>query len=158
MSFTIDDIEKHQLQHHGEVRCTCHGEPHADTCPRSLIQQRPGFLPREVIAAAAGAEKQGRKMNRTEAEYQAMLRAQYPEAEIKYEAYTLKLANGVRYTPDFAVCHRDRTVDFHEVKGRFIFSRALVKPRVAATTFPHHRFFLAQKIAGSWTVTEDPQR
>lgn len=95
--------------------------------------------------------------NKTELEYERILRAQYPDAEIRWEAYTFRLASRTNYTPDFSVLHPDKSLDFHEVKGAFIFPKALVKPRMCAQEFPH-RFFLAQKIKGEWKITELPKR
>lgn len=124
-------------------------------------QRRHGFmLPREVITAAAEAppssapavEAKRRTINKTEAEYGEMLKRQYPSATLRYEAYTLKLADGCRYTPDWAVEFPDGRLEFHEVKGAFIFAKALVKPRTAAELFPQ-RFVLAQKRQGAWEIT-----
>lgn len=81
-----------------------------------------------------------------------MLTAAFPNANIRYEGYTLKLADGCRYTPDFAVEHADGTLEFHETKGAFIFSKALTKPKTAAELFPH-RFVLAQKLKSGWKIT-----
>ncbi len=101
--------------------------------------------------ALKGAPK-GRQPNRTEREYELILRAQFPHATIRYEAYTLKLAEGCRYVPDFAVEHADGTLEFYEIKGRFIFSKALTKPKTAAELFPQ-RFTLAQKTESGWEIT-----
>jgi hypothetical protein len=102
--------------------------------------------------AAAEPKTKGRQPNRTEAEYGLMLKSKYPEADVRFEAYTLKLADGCRYTPDWDVEFPDGTLEFHEVKGRFIFSKALTKPKTAAELFPQ-RFTLAQKLASGWEIT-----
>lgn len=100
------------------------------------------------------------KKTGTEIEFEAMLRRQYPESNIRFEAYTLKLADGLRYTPDFAVEHPDGSIDFYEVKGAFLFRGAtqsmtratLTKPRTAAMLFPQ-RFHIAIKDrSGEWSI------
>lgn len=93
-----------------------------------------------------------RGMNKTEAQFEAILRHQHPFCEVLYERYTFKLADDLRYTPDFAVVYLDEKIDFYEVKGRHIFSRALHKPKMAADMFLH-RFYLAQKTDSGWEVT-----
>lgn len=107
--------------------------------------------------------KKPKIMTRTELEYAAILCRENPACKIIYERYTLKLSNDCRYTPDFAVIHPDKSVDFHEVKGAFLFSGArksstassLTKPKLAAENFPQHRFFVAQKDKpGNWTREE----
>jgi hypothetical protein len=125
-------------------RSTLEANAHLTTTQKDIIHDVTG---KEVV------EKKRRSMNRTEAEYQRILQTKYPDAVIRYEAYTLTLAPALRYTPDFSVKHLDSTMDFHEVKGRFIFSRALNKPKMAAQMFGEHRFFLAQKIDGQWNVS-----
>lgn len=104
------------------------------------------------------------KKTRTEAEYEAMLKREFPSAKILFQRYTLRLANDLRYTPDFAVVY-DRIdgsllVEFHEVKGAFLFGGAakkttelsLTKPKCAAELFPWHNFYVAQKSKdGQWT-------
>lgn len=90
--------------------------------------------------------------NRTESEYGLILKAKFPQSNVRFEAYTLKLADGCRYSPDWSVEHPDRTLEFHEVKGPFIYSKALTKPRTAAELFPQ-RFTLAQKLKSGWEIT-----
>jgi hypothetical protein len=74
----------------------------------------------------------------------------------KYEPVTLKLADGVRYQPDFMVCCYG-VVEFREVKGRkgsTFYSRAIgkMKIKIAASLYPMWRFdviFPGAK-AGMW--------
>lgn len=96
-------------------------------------------------------------MNKTETEYLERLKRIHEGSDIRWEAYTLRLANRCNYTPDFSVQHPGKAIDFHEVKGGYIFPKALVKLRMAAELFTH-RFFLAQKKGGKWTVTEMQKR
>jgi len=85
------------------------------------------------------AKKMAPEMNRTEATYAMILEAQKRDGSIRdywFESVTVKLADGVRYTPDFAVLLADDTFELHEVKGGFIRDDARVKLRVAARHTP----------------------
>ena len=99
-------------------------------------------------------------MNKTEAAYAAHLDQRKQAGEIltyHFEAYTLKLADNCRYTPDFMVLLPDGTMQFHEVKGYWM-DDAKVKIKVAARQFPH--IFLAiRKTKDGWETTDftDPQ-
>lgn len=116
-------------------------------------QAKHGFVvPATTTTEALATKTRGRMPNKTETEYQRMLQAKFPGSEIRYEKYTLKLAEGCRYVPDFAVEHADGTLEFHEVKGAFVFSKALTKPKTAAELFPQ-RFVLAQKLKSGWEIT-----
>jgi hypothetical protein len=117
---------------------------------------RPASAPKQTGTGKAAQKKPRRAQepNRTEREYEAMLYSQYPYAKIKWEAYTLRLADRCRYTPDWAVVHPDGRVEFHEVKGAYVFPKSLVKPRLAAVQFPQHLFILAQKLKSGWEISE----
>lgn len=121
-----------------------------------LIKNGPPCPPKPE-KASEGTKKPRRatEMNRTEAEYGLMLKAQFPGAVIHWEAYVLRLANRCTYCPDFSVFHEGK-LSFWEVKGSFVFPKALVKPRIAAVMFPHHKFTLAQKTKQGWKITEFP--
>lgn len=106
---------------------------------------------------ALGRLKRG-VMNKTEAAYQAHLEARKQAGEVvwyAFEAYTFKLADNTRYTPDFAVMLASGVMEFHEVKGaKAIFEDdAKVKIKVAADRFPHQFiavFPIAKKRGGGW--------
>lgn len=66
----------------------------------------------------------------------------------RYEAITLVLADGVRYTPDFFVELWDGSTRFDEVKGKHTWERAMVKLKAAATWFPNFQFNLVRIIGG----------
>ena len=90
--------------------------------------------------------------NATEAEYNRRFLA---GAGI-YEAITLRLPGGSRYTPDWlSVCSLG-FVHLHEVKGSYRFpseGRALTAWREAKAAFPMFRFHWAKKAkAGVWEV------
>lgn len=120
------------------------------------------FPPAAAIQASVAAVNAGtatvkprraKEPNATEREYELMLRAAYPHAVIRWEAYTLRLANRCTYTPDWSVMFTDGRIEMHEVKGAYLFPKALAKPRVAAEVF-NHRFVLAQKLKTGWQITE----
>lgn len=129
------------------------------------VEPATAFLP-EKWPVVAEKPIRDKKRSQAEWEYEAMLKREYPEAEILYERYTFTLANKLKYTPDYAVVWRWKDngqdyseVELHEVKGKYLFRGAtasatrssLTKPRTAAQMFPWHKFYIAQKIDGSWT-------
>ncbi len=76
-----------------------------------------------------------------------------------FEDVTLRLASGVRYTPDFAIYRNPttledsklRVMDFYEVKGGGpIKDDAIVKLKCAAAKYKHHAFWLYQWKGGIW--------
>lgn len=107
---------------------------------------------------ALGRMKSG-QMNSTEAAYAQTLEAAKIAQEIvwyTFEGVTLKLADGCRYTPDFAVLRADGQLECHEVKGYWT-DDARVKIKVAAEKFPF--VFKAvykrpKKDGGGWRVEE----
>lgn len=60
------------------------------------------------------------------------------------KGFTLRLANGCTYTPDWA-CLLNGVLQFHEVKGEKAWDDAIVKLKVAAATFPCFEFYLQDK-------------
>lgn len=107
---------------------------------------------------ALGRMKSG-QMNRTEAAYATTLEAAKNAQEIvwyAFEGVTLKLADGCRYTPDFAVLRADGLMEMHEVKGYWT-EDARAKIKVAADKFPF-RFVAvykqAKKDGGGWRFEE----
>lgn len=76
-----------------------------------------------------------------------------------YEAVTLKIANGCRYTPDWYVVEwlgGDGTSKstFYEIKARnMIWDDAIVKIKVAAAKYSEYEFFLcAYDHKTGWTI------
>lgn len=123
----------------------------------------------ENQARAAGAElphkpKRGAYRSKTEEAYAAYLDVLQKAGlviEWRYEPVTLKLAEGVRYTPDFFVRFEYGIDVFHEVKGRKLdsfFSRPVgkVKIRMAATRFPWWRFAVVWPCGAAWDHWEVP--
>ncbi len=82
---------------------------------------------------ALGRMKAG-AMNKTEAAYAQKLELHKRAGEVlwyAFEGVTLKLADGCRYTPDFAVMLADGVIEMHEVKGYWT-EDARAKIKVAA--------------------------
>lgn len=87
-------------------------------------------------------------LNKTEQRFLDWLNAWLPEEATVYsQALTFRLANGVRYTPDFVVLRYDVTglcVIAYEVKGpQKIRDDASVKTKSAPTVFPDVQWRLA---------------
>jgi len=97
-------------------------------------------------------------LNKTEAGFLAHLRTLYSGAgvQITAQGMTLKLANGVRYTPDFIVAlspvvQEIAQVLAFETKG-FMRDDACVKIKVAAQQWPWIAFHLVTRRKGAWEV------
>lgn len=110
--------------------------------------------PSKRVDGSGKKPRRAREPNRTEREFEAQLRAKFPAATIRWEGYRLKLAHLATYEPDYSVQHEDGTVEFFEVKGAYVFPKALAKLRIAAVMFPQHKFTLAQKKKTGWEITE----
>lgn len=110
-----------------------------------------------VASEAAIMLRQSSKgMNKTEALFLAHLKATHPDAWIEREPFALKLGNGVRYNPDFAVWRYDAPTESpaltcYEVKGHMR-DDAAVKLKVAASKFHFARFVLVwrDRKSGGW--------
>lgn len=105
-------------------------------------------------------QKRGPKMNKTEAAFEAYLKARYDPEDwaLGSQNITLQLGNGVRYTPDFNAFSRrgDMRPMFWEVKGHMR-DDAAVKLKVAAALYPQFDFALVKKqgkTALGWRIEE----
>lgn len=112
------------------------------------------MAPRNKFARCA--RKKPGKMNITEEHYAAILENKKRAGiihEYHYEAMTLKIGDGARYTPDFMVIMEDtREIEFHEVKGSYnLDPKGLVKIRVASMQFPFI-FRLCRLVKGQWDI------
>ena len=104
------------------------------------------------------------QMNQTETQYSVLLDGLLRAGQIqawRYEAITLKLAEGCRFTPDFLVARDGHPVSLHEVKRRWKNTKqrgpnftgdARPKLLTAARLFPEFDFFLAWLDNGKWTI------
>ena len=110
---------------------------------------------KETGGRAAGgtvAKKRRREPNKTEAEYNR----RFLSGRGRYEAVTLRLPGGSRYTPDW-VSVEDGRMTLHEVKGAYRFhsqGRALTAFREAVAAFPEFGFVWAvRRGPGDWEIT-----
>lgn len=98
------------------------------------------------------AKKRRREPNKTEAEYNR----RFLSGRGRYEAVTLRLPGGSRYTPDW-VSVEDGRMTLHEVKGAYRFhsqGRALTAFREAVAAFPEFGFVWAvRRGPGDWEIT-----
>ena len=128
-----------------------------------LRLQRAGGLPKAgnvqaYVSATDGTQvairTKRREPNKTEAEYNR----RYLGGLGKYEAVSLRLPGGSRYTPDWQSIGADGRVTFHEVKGSYRFGsqgRAATAFRECVAAFPEFNFVWAVRHAdGSWSVQE----
>lgn len=86
-------------------------------------------------------------MNGLERRYAEALQARKERGEIAswwFEAMTLVLADGVRYTPDFLVQLPTGELELHETKG-FMREAARVRLRVCARMYPFRVWLVEQK-------------
>jgi hypothetical protein len=100
-----------------------------------------------------------------EAEYAQYLDLLIAGKEIEswlYEPVTFRITKDDKqttYTPDFRVVMKDH-IEFHETKGHLLES-ANVKFKVAASTYPEHRWLMIKKGKGSrrktsgWEIMRD---
>jgi len=128
-----------------------------------LRLQRAGGLPKAGNVQAYVSTPDGnqvairtarREPNKTEAEYNR----RYLGGVGKYEAVSLRLPGGSRYTPDWQSVGADGRVTFHEVKGSYRFGsqgRAATAFRECMAAFPEFNFIWAVRSAdGSWSIQE----
>ncbi len=103
------------------------------------------------------------QMNGTEASYADLLEARKLVGEIRgyeFEAVTLRLAKGCRFTVDFAVHMKDGSIELHECKAGFrrksgnvsalVRDGAGEKFKWAAQRFPMFRFRLFYLYKREW--------
>jgi hypothetical protein len=98
-------------------------------------------------------------MNKLETEFYGKLDKAYP---IRIQAVTFKLANGLRYTPDFFCaedysCASGISASFPtawEVKGAWVDGDSFPKLKMAASVFPEIRWLLVWKKDGVWQEQE----
>ena len=137
------------------------------------------FRPFPAGFRAKGKRKQYKPgvANKTELRYMDHLKARQIAGEVvwwEFEPVTLKLADGLRYTPDFAVLPANTfELEFHEVKAGIkqktrdgtkqltgkiepYFSDEGAKPKlkVAADKFPFTFFVCWEEGAGNWKMRE----
>ena len=87
--------------------------------------------------------------NKLEAAFAAVLRAENPGVQIREQAVTLQIGNGVRYTPDMMIIEPGRLEAF-ETKAGLFRDDAKVKLKIAASVWPQITFTLVWRKAGAW--------
>jgi hypothetical protein len=95
------------------------------------------------------------KMSKPEAEYERILRMEFPTAEVKREAISFKLDGG-NYTPDFTVWQGSILVLAVEVKGAYRLhsaGRSHFAYKTAKAAWPHVRFRFAQREKNGWSIS-----
>ncbi len=100
--------------------------------------------------------------NKTEAaalEYLPRLYDPATIAAVKYEAMTLLLPSGTKYTPDVSIFFKDGTVECWEVKGGFIHNaRSVHALKEAVAAYPTFRWGFAQLKKGEWLLSRFPYK
>ncbi len=98
--------------------------------------------------ATSRPQPQRGTMNKTERRYADWLATR--GGCWRYEPVTLRLAPGVRYTPDFVVWDANGRLSFVEIKGGFVRDDARVKFLLARKLFPEFKFTAMQWKDGEW--------
>lgn len=72
----------------------------------------------------------------------------------EFEAITLRLANGLKYTPDFWMVNGNGETVFIEIKGARPRQReaGIAVLKMAAAKFPSYIFYIAKYANGKWLV------
>jgi hypothetical protein len=94
--------------------------------------------------------------SKTEREYAGTLEARKLAGEIRlwrYEPFSMELAEGVRFRPDFEVVHNDGHIELVEVKGPYVREDARIKFRVAVDKYVEYSWLWAQRQKGGvWDI------
>lgn len=100
-------------------------------------------------------------MNKTEAEYAAMLEEQKRMGLVhwwKFHALRVRLADNTFYEVDFLVMAADSVLEIHEIKGGYTTDKGQMKIKVCAESLPVFRVFkltkLPKKDGGGWKKEE----
>lgn len=101
--------------------------------PKKLIRQNPNPL-----------------SNRLETEFGNYLHSVNWSGNSIYEqAITVRLANGLRYTPDWVVFGH-QGIQCYEVKGKHVWDDSIAKLKMAASKYRDWKWVLVWKEKGSW--------
>ena len=123
------------------------------TSGRTIPDGMPSGRPPERASASVPVAP---KMNKLETAWSERLAVEQRIGlvrEWRFEAVSLKLADGCHYRPDFLVITKDGSVRFDETKG-FMREAARVRLRVAASLYPWWTFFLVKRVRGVWQQTQ----
>jgi hypothetical protein len=100
-------------------------------------------------------KNQGSGMNKTESRMKSLLNSLKITGSIKdfsYEDITFRLADKMRYTPDFRVLYPDGKIKFIEVKGGYITERGDLKFKFAMEKYPEYIWEMWQWKDNKWKV------
>ena len=123
-----------------------------DQVAAQLYKHGSPTAPQKPTAKARLRQKAGDGLNKTERAFLGHLKGLWPVGEVRSQDITLRLANGVRYTPDFVAVAPGDYFHAYEVKG-FMRDDAAVKLKVAATAYPWISFHLVTKRkGGGWDI------
>lgn len=95
--------------------------------------------------------------NKGEAAYSLILRSEFPGCQIEYEAVTLRLPSGTRYTADWAVWMPGARLLLVEVKGSYRLGsadRSALAFKSAVAAYPDIEFRHATKSQDGWDITK----
>ena len=126
--------------------------PRASESFASLNPQLSGGQPQQNAIAGNLAHSKAKRgvMNKTEGTFQLLLKSRFPDCQIRFEAYKLRIGERCYYCPDFAVIHLSGVIDFYECKGPHIWEDSLIKCKAAKEMYQHHLFEMWQHKKGSW--------
>lgn len=168
---TTADLDRLGFKHE-PCRVCCYGIPaNSATCinPHCRAFLKPASGPADGLAGTNGTggaiEKPSniqkaskpRQPNKTELRFRDA-QMEHVRPGLRFEALTLRLANGHKYTPDWVYVTRDLLVQCFEIKdSRYrhaSFQRSRLAFDQAATEFPCFRFFWCEWDGNKWTITE----
>ncbi len=132
---TLTQIEEHQRKHGFRQ-------------PVLVTNKPPVIPPVESIP-----KRKSKGMNKTETRFSELLDEQKKcglIAGYEFEGITVKLADGSRYTPDFAIMENRGTIWFVETKCEFIREAAMVRFKVAKSKWTQFKFELWQWKNSEW--------
>lgn len=145
--FTLEDISKLRPEYQRQVSAQLH--PMASPSPTAKTPTTPKEPAKNRIRQNSAG------LNKTEQafkDYLSDLTIGWG-GEVRSQSITLKLGNGVRYTPDFT-CRKNNGEWFAwEVKG-FLRDDANAKLKVAAAMYPEIKFSLVTRKKGAWQIQE----
>jgi hypothetical protein len=125
----------------------------AQPCHRPTYSREPvsDLLPQRAKVQLSES-KDIQKLNKLERSFLEVLKARGCQ-KIWVQAFTLKIGDDCRYTPDFLALEEDCSLTCYETKG-FMRDDALVKLKTAARSFNCFKFVLVEKKAGQWMEKE----
>lgn len=95
------------------------------------------------------------KMNKGEAAYGQILRAEFPAHDVKFEAIRFRLNAGTYYTVDWSVWKGNTLILCVECKGGWVHKQSSIeKFKQARAEWPHVRFRFAQRRRTEWSIIE----